>query len=207
MLYMEMDKLENKKIAFFGGTFDPIHIGHLIIAEKAREEFNLEKVIFIPSNIPPHKKKSYASPIQRFNMVKIAINDNSFFNISDIEIKNEGISYTYKTIKKMKELYYEYNIFFIIGQDSLMDLQNWYRADELIKEVVFLVAKRESEFKYEKRNEFPVNFKFINSPIIQISSTYIRTCIREKKSIKYLLPEKVRLYIKKEGIYGKRKSN
>ncbi len=199
---MGMDKLENKKIGLLGGTFDPIHIGHLIIAEKVREEFNLEKVIFIPSGIPPHKKNAFTSSFHRYNMVKIAVSDNSFFDVSDIEIKKKSPSYTYITVKKMKKMYNNYNIFFIIGQDSLLDLPNWYNANKLIKEVDFIVAKRTIDFKYEKNENFPVNFKLSNSPIIGISSTYIRTCIKERKSIKYLLPEKVRMYIKKENIYG-----
>jgi len=199
---MEMDKLENKKIGLFGGTFDPVHTGHLIIAEKAREEFNLEKVIFIPSGISPHKKKVYASSIHRYTMVEIAIGDNPFFEISNIEIKKEKPSYTYTTVREIKKIYPDYKIFFIIGQDSLFDLPKWYKAKDLIKEVVFLVAKRNSDFNYKRNENFPVNFKIINSPLIGISSTYIRTCIKEEKSIKYLLPEKVRIYIEKEKIYG-----
>jgi len=197
-----MAKSENKKIALFGGTFDPVHTGHLIIAEKAREEFNLEKIIFIPSNIPPHKKKVYASPVHRYNMVKIAIGDNPFFEISDIEIKRKEPSYTYITVKQMKKIHPDYKIFFIIGQDSLFELPQWHKAEDLIKEVTFLVAKRHSNFNYRKEKNFPVNFEIINSPIIGISSTYIRTCIKAGKSIKYLLPEKVISYIEKEKIYG-----
>ncbi len=199
---MEMGRSENKKIALFGGTFDPVHTGHLIIAEKAREEFNLEKVIFIPSNIPPHKKKVYASSLHRYNMVKIAIEDNPFFEISDIEIKKKEPSYTYVTVIRMKKIYPDYKIFFIIGQDSLFELPQWYKAKELIKEITFLVAKRYSNFNYRKEKNFPVNFEIIHSPIIGISSTYIRTCIKAGKSVKYLLPEKVYDYIQKEKIYG-----
>ncbi len=199
---MEMGRSENKKIALFGGTFDPVHTGHLIIAEKAREEFNLEKVIFIPSNIPPHKKKVYASSLHRYNMVKIAIEDNPFFEISDIEIKKKEPSYTYVTVIRMKKIYPEYKIFFIIGQDSLFELPQWYKAKDLIKEITFLVAKRYYDFTYRKEKNFPVNFEIIHSPIIGISSTYIRTCIKAGKSVKYLLPEKVYDYIQKEKIYG-----
>ncbi|HRR96186.1 MAG TPA: nicotinate (nicotinamide) nucleotide adenylyltransferase, partial [Candidatus Ratteibacteria bacterium] len=144
----------------------------------------------------------FTSSFHRYNMVKIAVSDNSFFDVSDIEIKKKSPSYTYITVKKMKKMYNNYNIFFIIGQDSLLDLPNWYNANKLIKEVDFIVAKRTIDFKYEKNENFPVNFKLSNSPIIGISSTYIRTCIKERKSIKYLLPEKVRMYIKKENIYG-----
>ncbi|HOV21105.1 MAG TPA: nicotinate-nucleotide adenylyltransferase [bacterium] len=197
-----MDRLENKTIGLLGGTFDPIHIGHLIIAEKVREEFNLEKVIFIPAGIPPHKKSAFTSSFHRYNMVKIAVSDNSFFDVSDIEIKRNLPSYTYLTIKKMKEIYKNYKIFFIIGQDSLLDLPNWYKADKLIKETTFIIVRRNTDFYYEKDKNFPVNFELSNNPIIGISSTYIRTCIKERKSIKYLLPEKVKNYIEKENIYG-----
>lgn len=196
---MEMDRLENKKIGIFGGTFDPIHYGHLIIAEKAREEFNLDFVFFIPTGIPPHKKKIYASSIDRKNMIEIAIKDNKYFKVSDIEIVKEKISYTYETIIELKKNYSSTNFFLIVGEDSFYDIPNWYKANELVKEVVFLVAKRSK--KKEISINFPITYKIIHSPFIDISSTYIRSCIFKNKSVKYLIPDEVIEYIKRKGLY------
>ncbi|MCM8818968.1 MAG: nicotinate-nucleotide adenylyltransferase [Candidatus Omnitrophica bacterium] len=198
-----MDRLESKKIGVLGGTFDPIHYGHLIISEKAREEFNLDFVIFIPSGIPPHKKKVYASSFDRKKMVEFAIKDNKYFRVSDIEILKDSISYTYETIIEIKKEYTNSEIFLIVGEDSFYDIPNWYRAKDLIKEVVFLVAKR-SEKEILNDIKLPLNYKIIHSPFVDISSTYIRNCIFENKSVKYLLPDKVIEYIKKRKLYAEK---
>lgn len=199
---MEMDRLENKKIGILGGTFDPIHYGHLLIAEKAREEYSLDFVIFLPTGIPPHKKKVYASPVDRKNMVEIAIRNNRFFKVSDIEVRSKKICYTYETIQKIKKDYPEAEIFLIIGEDSLYDIPNWYKAEELVKEVKFLVAPRSERKQFII--DFPVNYKIIHSPFLDISSTYIRSCIFENKSVKYLLPDEVIEYIKRKEIYDRK---
>jgi len=199
---MEMGKLENKKIGIFGGTFDPIHYGHLIIAERAREQFNLDFVIFIPCGIPPHKKKVYALPEDRLNMVKVAIENNPFFKVSDIEIFKKEVSYTYNTLKELKKKMPDYEILMIIGEDSLYDIPNWYKASELVKEVIFLVAKRSENPKFNIN--FPINYKIVDSPFIDISSSYIRSCIFENKTIKYLIPDKVIEYIRNKGVYEKK---
>ncbi len=197
-----MDRLENKKLGIFGGTFDPIHYAHLVIAEKAREEFNLDFVIFVPCGIPPHKKKVYASSEDRKKMIEIAIKNNPAFRVSDIEILKNTPSYTYETVSEIKRKYPDFEIFLIIGEDSFYDIPNWYKADKLVREVIFLVAKR-SERKQMSIN-FPVIYKIIHSPYIDISSTYIRSCIFENKSVKYLIPDEVIEYIKKKGLYGRK---
>ncbi len=197
-----MAKLENKKIGILGGTFDPIHYGHLIIAERAREQFSLDSVIFIPCGIPPHKKKVYASPEDRFNMVKIAIKNNPFFKVSEIELFKKDVCYTYETLKELKKKMPDYEIFIIIGEDSLYDIPNWYKASELVKETIFLVAKRSKNLDF--KINFPVNYKVIEAPFLDISSTYIRNCIFEKKTVKYLTPDEVIEYIRKKGLYGEK---
>ncbi|MGC8976276.1 MAG: nicotinate-nucleotide adenylyltransferase [Candidatus Ratteibacteria bacterium] len=197
-----MDRLENKKIGLFGGTFDPIHYGHLIVAEKAREEFSLDYIIFIPAGIPPHKKKVYASPSDRFKMIEIAISDNPYFKVSDIEIFKKEKCYTYDTLMKLKRENPKAEFFLIIGEDSLYDIPNWYKAEKLVKEIVFLVAKRSERESFNIN--FPVKYKIIHSPFVDISSTHIRNCIFENKTVKYLVPDRVLEYIKRESIYVKR---
>ncbi|MCX7916800.1 MAG: nicotinate-nucleotide adenylyltransferase [bacterium] len=196
-----MDKLENKKIGIFGGTFDPIHYGHLIVAEKAREEYDLDFILFIPTGIPPHKKKVYASSNDRKNMIEIAIKNNQFFKVSDIEIVKNKVCYTYETVMELKK-HFDGQFFLVVGEDSFYDIPNWFKAENLIKEVIFLVAPRS-----EKKNfslNYPVRYMIIHSPFIDISSTYIRNCIFENKSVKYLIPDEVIYYIKEKGIYGRR---
>lgn len=197
-----MDKSESKKIGLLGGTFDPIHYGHLLIAEKAREEFGLSYILFIPSGIPPHKKKVYASALHRKNMVEIAISDNPYFKLCDIEIKKNKICYTYETVKELKKENPSAQFYLIVGEDSFYDFPNWYKSKELLEEIEVLVAPRSENLEISP--DFKVSFKIIHCPFLNISSTYIRNCIFEKKSVKYLLPDSVIEYIKKEGLYERK---
>lgn len=184
-----------------GGTFDPIHIGHLIIAEKAREEFYLEKIFFIPAGIPPHKRESFAHYVHRLEMIKIAIKNNRYFQIDDTEIKKQKPAYTYDTVISFKSIYSHTEIFFIIGMDMFYELQTWYRYQDLVKEVIFLVAPR----KVDEKKRLPkipfLRYKFIHSPLIDISSSYIRSCLLENKSVKYLIPDEVIKYIRRHKLY------
>lgn len=207
---MEMVKSGNKKLGIFGGTFDPVHIGHLAIAEKAREQFSLSRVLFIPVFKHPYSnKKIYAEPEHRLEMLKIALSTNPFFEISDIEIKREGPSYTFETVKILEEQNPETQFFLIVGIDAFFDFPNWYKAEQLAEKVKLLVAHREKkitdienvkEIVKSKLKNFP-EFYFIKSPLINISSSYIRNCLSEKKTVKYLIPDRVLEYIKKESLY------
>ena len=206
---MEMGRLENKKIGIFGGTFDPVHIGHLIIAEKSREQFSLSRVFFIPVFKHPYNKRIYADPEHRLEMLKIAVSTNPFFEVSDIEIKRGGPSYTFDTINLLKERNPQSEFFLIVGLDAFFDFPNWYRAEELAEKIKLLVAPREKkiedienikEIVKSKLKNFP-EFHFINSPLIDISSTYIRNCLFKKKTVKYLIPDEVLEYINRENLY------
>jgi len=196
---------EHKRIGIIGGTFDPVHIGHLIIAEKAREEFLLKKVLFIPAGIPPHKKKIFVSPSHRLEMVKIAIRDNRYFKVDDIEIKRGETSYTYDTVMSFKNKNPDIEIFFITGEDTFYELKTWHRYKELIREVIFLVAPRKDK-KEKAVPKIPyLKYKFIHSPYIDISSSYIRDCFAKGKSVKYLLPDEIINYIRRYKLYGIRR--
>ena len=203
-----MDKSENNpKIGIFGGAFDPIHIGHLIIGEFARIEFHLKKIMFIPLKIPPHKEEPSATQEQRFKMLKMSIADNPFYEISDIELTRKGTSYTYDTLMMLKKKNAETHFFFLIGEDSFKTLAEWHRIEELTKEVTFLVAPRTFGKIETIHFDFPVKYKLIHSPRIDISSSFIRNCIFYGKSVKYLVQDEILNYIKKEKIYGSRKHN
>ncbi|MCK9266248.1 nicotinate-nucleotide adenylyltransferase [bacterium] len=198
-----MDNLGNR-IGIIGGTFDPIHNGHLIIAEKARDEFSLEKVVFIPAGNPPHKKTFFASAEQRYEMVKTAVKNNPFFEVSTIELDKKRISYTYETVLQLEQQYLNSQLYLIIGEDSFLDLASWHKYELLAKKVVFLVARRDL---VEKSVKPPLdiemlNYYFISSPLVEISSSYIRDCIYFEKTVKYLIPDKVFEYIRRNNLYG-----
>lgn len=187
-----------KRIGILGGTFNPIHSGHLAMAQAALDSLNLDRVYFVPSFLPPHKDvKDLASAEDRYEMVKRAVEINSKFEASDFEIKKGGRSYSIDTVKFFRsKLSTNDKLYFIIGQDSYNTLSNWKNIDELITLVEFVVINRpgnkilKSDYKV-----IPVNM-----PEQDISSSAIREGI-EKKSTKNLLPEAVLQYIEKKKLY------
>lgn len=197
------------KIGILGGTFNPIHHGHLIIAEYTREFLNLDKVIFIPTGIPPHKDDGEVlSGKIRGEMVSLAIESNSKFECSTIEIDKLETSYTIDTINSLRvqKPIEEFNL--IIGGDSLLELNTWKGFEELIESVSIIVADRYGAYgedivkEIDRLNKKTQNkITNVNTPIIDISSTEIRNRVKGNKSIKYLLPENVEEYIIKRGLY------
>jgi len=201
--------MKSNKIGIMGGTFDPIHIGHLIIAEESRVNFDLDKIIFVPTGEPPHKNlKNVTSAKDRYEMTLLSIMHNPYFYISDIEIKREGLTYTIDTIRYFKKRYPKSEIFFIIGADSLINIDKWKNSEELLRESKFIVAKRvgiEYSLLEERINE--INDKYskivfsVTTPYIDISSTDIRKRVKNGENIKYYLPLDVEAYIKKNRLY------
>lgn len=185
------------RLGIFGGSFDPIHIGHLIIAEFAREYMKLDKVIFIPVGNPSHREDNLVSAIDRYNMVKIAISNNPYFEVSDIEISHKKLNYTYDTLLEIKNNYENSEIFEIIGEDSADYLHKWKNYNELLKMCKFLVFKREG-FDYISNHD---NIIVMNSPKISISATLIRNRIKNNMSIKYMVEETVEKYILENNLY------
>ena len=194
-------------IALYGGSFDPIHIGHLITAETALDTYDLEKVIFIPSYITPLKDRELeASDKNRFEMTKLSTKGNLKFEVSDYEISNEGVSYSYNTVKYFSELYKNEKIYFIIGTDRAKDLKKWYNIGELAKLVTFIFVARDEEdlYKIVEGDVFykSINYEIMKSPVIEISSSLIRKNLKNKKSIKYMITDECRSYIEELGLYG-----
>ncbi|HEY8362688.1 MAG TPA: nicotinate-nucleotide adenylyltransferase [Tissierellaceae bacterium] len=197
------------KIGIMGGTFDPIHIGHLILAESARESLNLNKIIFIPTGINPFKiDKNTASPVHRLEMLKLAIESNEHFTISSIEIERSGITYTIDTMKALREKYKEDELYFIVGSDIVFQIEKWKDFKDIFKLCKFVLVNRpgndcnEIDNKIKELNlRYAISFIRINSPYIDISSSDIRNRIKNNKSIKYLVPLKVEEYIKKNNLY------
>jgi nicotinate-nucleotide adenylyltransferase len=190
------------RIGIMGGTFNPIHYGHLRAAESARERFNLKKVIFVPAYKPPHKGDEIiiAPPQDRYAMVLLAISSHPQFSISDIELKRGGRSYTYLTIKEFHRNYPKTEIFFITGADAIAQLPTWKNAEELISLCRFIAVSRPN-YKLEIPNNFFSNTYILEISGFDISSTLIREKIKAGESIKYLLPEEVEVYIYKNNLY------
>ncbi|MDD2573305.1 MAG: nicotinate-nucleotide adenylyltransferase [Firmicutes bacterium] len=198
------------KIGIMGGTFDPIHYGHLVTAEAAREKFCLDKVVFVPSGNPPHKKDKPISPgMDRANMTVLAIANNPYFEVSDIELKREGCTYTVDTLKGFIKIYDEdVQFYFITGADAVMEIFTWKDVSTILKLCRIVSAYRPgsdiNKFKSmvdELERVYRSNIHMIEVPALAISSTEIRRRVREGITIKYLLPEKVEDYILKKGLY------
>lgn len=197
------------KIGIIGGTFNPIHFGHLILSEYIREEMDLDKIIFIPTRIPPHKSSTnIPSGAIRMEMLSLAIKSNNNFSVSSIELDREGTSYTIDTIIELNKNYPDDEFYLIIGEDSLFQLHTWERFNQLIKESNFIVADRISseDIQVENRiqelnHRYNGNIVKANSPLIEISSTMIRDRVNGGLSIKYLVPEEVENYILNKGLY------
>ena len=199
-----------KKIGILGGTFDPIHNGHLIIGEHIRDSFNLDKVLFIPCGNPPHKlDRTITFARHRSKMVRLAIKDNTYFEMSDIDIEREGYTYTVDTLKDIKKTLGEENRYLlIIGADNVHEILTWKNADELLKQCEFIAVLRPNYKKIEflKKiktlvDEYGAVIHVDEAPKVEISSTQIRKRISQKKTIKYLVPESVEKYIYYNKLY------
>ena len=201
---------KNKNIGIMGGTFDPIHQGHLVAAEWVKSSLCLNEVIFMPTGRPSHKRNwEVTNGDYRLKMVRLAVEGNSSFSISDMEIIREGITYTFDTIKMLKEKYgKETKIHFIVGADSLVDIHCWYKAAELFRMMSIIVVTRpgflDSNFFLEKERlekEMGADIQLVEIPDMGMSSTMIRSRVENQLTIKYLVPDKVMDFIVEKGLY------
>jgi len=194
--------IRKRKIGILGGTFDPIHLGHLVLAEQVKEKLRLDQVIFIPSANPPHKTKRKLSPAKdRFRMTKLALKNNPGFSISDIEVKRKGLSYTVDTLRELKNLFPDQKIFFLTGSDVLNEIQTWKDPEQIYKLVKVVIAIRPCFDIFDFENYFAKKSIIVPINGVKISSTQIREKIRRGQSIRYLVPAKVEEYIKKKNLY------
>lgn len=170
-----------KRIGILGGSFNPIHHGHLLMAELARQKMRLDQVIFMPANLSPFKSKVPAvSPHHRLAMIKLAIQDNHYFSVSELELKRKGISYTIDTLKGLRVLNPNAQLFWIIGDDHVSTLSSWKKFDEIVTIASFIAVSR----------------LWFN-----VSSSEIRALARQKKSLRYLTTDHVIRYIDKHRLY------
>ncbi|HEY3275645.1 MAG TPA: nicotinate-nucleotide adenylyltransferase [Syntrophorhabdaceae bacterium] len=207
-------------IGIFGGTFDPVHIGHLRAAEEIRESLGLERVFFVPAPMPPHKRdKKIAHIDQRVEMLKLAVRNNPFLRLSELEIKRGGISYSIDTIETFEKRYGE--IYFILGLDAFLEVDTWRRYEELFFHAHFVVMLRPTECREWGAEILPEAIRrevtriddttlhhisgkrilFHRVTQLDISSTRIREASLREESIRYLVPDRVERFIKERGLY------
>lgn len=199
-----------KRKGIMGGTFDPIHYGHLLLGEKAYEQFYLDQVLYMPSGNPPHKqnRQGRATIRQRMDMVELAIGDNPHFALLDAETNTNGYSYTYLTLERLKAKNPDTEYYFIIGADSLFDFEGWKFPERICRQAKILAAGRseagwtEVNRKIRELSEhFQSEFYYLEAPHVEISSHSLREDIHNGRSVRYLLPDQVLSYIKKNRIY------
>lgn len=196
-----------KRIAMLGGTFDPIHRGHLLIAEQAYQSFALDRIIFMPAGIPPHKLQLSITPAKdRLAMLKLAIKDKAHFVVSEYELKRPGSSFTADTLRYLLRSGLAEEIFLIIGADSLLDLINWRESDFLLKNGQFIVAERpgyqlDDIFHQQPFCCYREHIHLLSGAVIDVASSTLREALREKRSVCTLLPGDVISYIKEHGLY------
>jgi len=184
------------KIGILGGTFNPPHVGHLILAQEVAQKLSLDKIFFIPTNIPPHKESHNVKGSDRLNMVKLAVKEDSRFEVLDLEIKRGGVSYTIDTVRELKNKFKRAEFYLIVGSDLANDFPTWKYFENLKKAVKIVVAKRRA-YPLETKN------RFIIAQIVQmgISSSYIRGLIKKGFSVKYLVIDSVAKYIERHKLY------
>ena len=203
--------MEKKELELSGGTFDPIHIGHLILAEKAYEELALDEVWFMPSGNPPHKqnREGRASDQQRVEMVRKSIADNPHFRLSTEEMHPDGYTYTYETLERLHKKYPDQTYYFIIGADSLYDFDTWCRPDRICKAASLLVATRNAVPEESLKEQMlyleeKVQGEFSSSctlPTWKFPHRHSVTGSVREKCVRYYLVDEVYTYIREEGIY------
>jgi nicotinate-nucleotide adenylyltransferase len=198
------------RLGIFGGTFDPIHHGHLIVADELRYRLGLERVLFLPAGRPPHKTdQDITADEHRVNMLQTAIAGDPYFDISFVDIERAGLSYTADSMREHQERYPDAEITFLMGQDSFRDLPYWHKPGELVQLVNLGVALRpgvvvDFENIVHRVPEVEGRAELVNVPLIQIASSEIRRRVRENEPIRYQVPPSIDAYIRRHGLYLRR---
>lgn len=193
-----------RKIGCMGGTFDPVHIGHLLAAESAKEAAKLDEVWFVPTSIPPHKPQPGTDAQTRCEMLKAAISSNPAFRLETIELEREGASYTIDTVIALQAREPDAQFYWIIGSDMVGDLPNWRKVDELADRITFIGLERPDQPANDAELPPLLRRRLLRAamPPLGISSTDIRRRLKDGRSIRYLVPEAVHDYIRRNDVYG-----
>ena len=199
------------KVGVFGGTFDPVHLGHLILAEQCREQANLDQVLFVPAALPPHKQEQAITPFaNRVEMLSLAVSGHPPFRIEELEKDRPGPSYTVETLTQLQAQRPGDELCFILGSDSLHDLPLWYQPRRILELATLLVVARadwptfsvqELRQSLQLADDFPLRYKIVEAPLITIASRDIRRRLAEGRSVRYMIPRAVEAYIEDKGLY------
>jgi nicotinate-nucleotide adenylyltransferase len=199
------------RVGIFGGTFDPVHHGHLLLAETCREQCRLDHVLFLPASIPPHKQQWRLTPAdRRVEMLRLAVIGHEAFSVSELEIRRGGVTYTVDTLTALREQQPQDELFFLMGADSLRDLPTWREAARICSLAVPVVVRRrdtpEPDFGVlaglvpaERLQE--IRRHQVQMPLVDFSSTAIRRAVAAGQSIRYQTPRAVEMYIRTQGLY------
>ncbi len=198
---------DGKKIGIMGGTFDPIHYGHLLAADEAHTAFGLSEVIFIPSGRPPHKAdKRVTSPEDRYLMTELATVSCPYFRVSRVEIDRQGNSYTIDTLRTLRSMheYADAQFYFITGLDAVLDIVSWKNPEEIMAMCKFVAVSRYG-YSHKKMEELPPELRNkiipLEIPLLAISSTELRERVRRSRSIRFMVPPAVEQFIMKKFLY------
>lgn len=195
------------KIGLFGGTFDPIHIGHMILMENVINNLDLDKIYVLPNSNPPHKLENKKTSLNlRLKMVNETIKDNPKLEINDYDYRDNEIHYTFDTINHFKKSYPNDEFFFIMGEDSFLDIEKWKNYKEILKENLIIFKRYSNKnfslmSKINRVRKYNKNIYLIDNIALDISSTLIRNLVKENKSIRYLVNDEVINIIKEEKLY------
>jgi nicotinate-nucleotide adenylyltransferase len=195
-----------RKVGFYGGSFDPIHFGHIHLALSVKEQYQLDEIWFCPNYLSPFKTSTDVSSFHRLNMLKLALEELAFFKLIDLEIKTEKTCYTYNTLNLLKEQNPFISFYLIIADDQLPQLYKWKNIDQLIKQTPLIIGRRCSQMPSfeatEELHDIILNGYMPMQNLIQISSTFIKKRIKQKLYINHLLPKKVVDYIYQHQLYS-----
>ena len=199
------------RLGVFGGTFDPVHLGHLILAEQCREQAKPDQVLFVPAARPPHKLNHEMTKFdQRVEMLQLAISGHPVFRVDEIEKNRPGPSYTYLTLEELRQQHPAVELYLIVGADSLNDLPQWVQPRRILELATLLVVPRpgwemaELETLQQSLSlpaDFPLRLQMIHAPLIDIASREVRQRIAQRRSVRYLIPRAVEAYIADKDLY------
>ena len=189
-------------IGLFGGSFNPPHLAHLIVAETVREACGLDQVLWMPNYQSPHKQgHQLASAAHRLAMTRLAVEEHPGFSVSALEVERGGVSYTYDTILALQATHPDASFSLLIGGDSLRTFDTWHRPEEIAARAPLIVYERAGDVPTDRSARFAAGARFVEAPLLGISGTDIRARRRAGRSIRYLVPEAVRAYIETHGLY------
>ncbi|MEX0822139.1 MAG: nicotinate-nucleotide adenylyltransferase [Rhodothermales bacterium] len=199
---MTSSATDRQRVGIFGGSFNPPHVAHLIVAEIVREQFTLDHILWIPNYRSPLKDEAgLVDATDRLAMTRIATEANDAFSVSNIEVKRAGASYTIDTVRALQDQRPETIFHLMIGSDSLADIDRWHEPRRLLERVPFIVYPRPGDEDVEAPNDMRERISFADAPLLDLSSTGIRERIRTGRSIRYMVPEGVRDYVDTHRLY------